>query len=180
MGQNCTVHVKVLLKLVWAVTFQSTDHKHGYLAAKTGSVGTGPLTDNKREKLWRLFFFYVPIYFYLYLYLWYNHGTLDLRLFVYTSNMPPRTITGPLFAWIDSNWISFKTQKWSKIRHVTVWWWCNFLFELIWSESEWSPASMPTAAAGTTTHTASDVVLCMYSRWWLMSCTLLLLTVDGD
>jgi len=34
-------HVKVLLNLVWAVTFQSTDHKRGFLAAKTWSVGTG-------------------------------------------------------------------------------------------------------------------------------------------
>lgn len=64
MRSHGTVHVKVLLNPTWAVTSQNMDHKHGDFAAKLGTSGaSGPLTDNKREKLRRLFFFYVPNYF---------------------------------------------------------------------------------------------------------------------
>lgn len=102
MGQLCTVHVKVLLTLTWAVTFQSEDNKHGGLAAKTGNAGTGPLTDNKRAKRWGLFFFYVLKILYLLLFLWYNRETLDLCLFVH---MPPGTVNH-LFTSVSSVFVT--------------------------------------------------------------------------
>ncbi len=102
----------MLLNLMWVVTFQSMDHKHGDLAAKTGSVGTGP--DNKWEKLWRLFFFYVPNYFLFIPFLVIQSRDFEPASLCVHVQHASWDIINPVFTSVTSGIRSISNPKWLK------------------------------------------------------------------
>lgn len=157
--KHCAVQVKVLLKRRWTVTvhFESTDNELGGRAANSGKPET--LSDNKRGILRTLFFFYVPIYFlFLYLLVIQSRVCLHTQRTVSSTHFALESIQIKLISKLQMSQLSDIYYYNYYYDRVTVLW--NVLFEVTEDKVSWS-----TAAAGTTTHVASDVVLCMYSRW---------------
>lgn len=97
------------------------------------------------------------------LYLHVQHASWDLQL--------------PNFPFCPfSNWMDFKLKMVKNLPHSCV---RDTIPCLEPTEEKVGWAQPPYSLQQVQQHTASDVVLCKCSRWWFMSCTLLLLTVDG-
>lgn len=146
-GTTCTVPVHIsAFKLVCGVEFQSICHKHKCLAAKTGIVGTELDRPQRRKKLLKTFFMYRYIFIYFFHYdTIMGHETLD-----YKTQPASWEHHHSLFSLRAHSGIGWKFRRPDR------------------SESEF--ISAPPTGAGTTTHTASDVVLCLYTRVWYMLC----------
>lgn len=129
----CTVHVKVLLNLMWALLKPHFTNRT--LAAMTGSTGIRPLTDNKREELWRLFLCTdIFLFTSLLMIQWRDFGVpLSARPACLPGPSPTRPSANSGSGW----WIR------------TFQWWCSFLC-LARLKGKW--AEPPALCSSATTH----------------------------